>query len=787
MSLKEAPEVSRQIQQLLAGAGRYRLPPTETQDEYPDGHGLDWVRLVIPLEIRQKPIGAWLFGRRDPDDYYPQNDIALLSTLAGQVAVAVKHARLFEAEQARRREAETLREATAALVSDLDLNQVLDGILTWLEHVVPYDSACAFLLRENLSKGSGEWLYPVAGRGFPLLEQVIDRGYPADDCLYQEIQRIGRPLCLPDAQADPRFQGWGGSDCVRGWMGVPLIVRGKVLGCLTLDSRRVAAYGEHEAALVQALANQAATAIENARLYGEIEQRLKELELVLDAVTAASSTLELDRILHILTEKMIASVKATFCRIALLDETNQTLTIRAASTIRDLDWDPGLGRQYALADAPRHRQVIERGQALVLRQDDPSHTISAMECRMALTENVQSALLIPLAMGERILGIVSPGEIRGWERTPITPDQVRICQAVAEQVAVTIENARLYEALRESEEWFRQLAENIHEVFWVVSPEGRLIYISPACEEIVGRPRYSLYKQPRSFLNAIHPEDRERVILTSKKQFRGELDELFRIVRPDGSVCWVRGRAFPIQNELGEVYRIVGLLEDVTMRKETELAVAEERSRIARHIHDGIIQELSSLGLSIDYCIKEAERDPATVHQELAKIRDLLRHNIRELRHIILALPPVDLEKQGLIPALEHYICEWSKRTGIQTHVSIVGQPVELSPGVQTDLWRVMQESLNNVRKHAAAHQVWVTLDMSPATVVSLTVRDDGQGFDIAVTWVRSGGLGLISQMRERAEASGGSLEIHSAPGEGTEWMAYRLPGWFGRPTPRPM
>ncbi|MGH7209451.1 MAG: PAS domain S-box protein, partial [Nitrospiraceae bacterium] len=124
-------------------------------------------------------------------------------------------------------------------------------------------------------------------------------------------------------------------------------------------------------------------------------------------------------------------------------------------------------------------------------------------------------------------------------------------------------------ALRESEERFRQLAENIREVFWLGDPEkARIFYISPGYEEVWGRTCASLYASPRSWLDAIHPEDRDRVFTAATtKQVSGEYAEEYRIVRPDGSVRWIRDRAFPIRDASGQVYRIAGIAEDITERK----------------------------------------------------------------------------------------------------------------------------------------------------------------------------------------------------------------------------
>jgi PAS domain S-box-containing protein len=132
--------------------------------------------------------------------------------------------------------------------------------------------------------------------------------------------------------------------------------------------------------------------------------------------------------------------------------------------------------------------------------------------------------------------------------------------------------------LRASEERFRQLAENIHEVFWIREPNHQqIVYVSPACEKIWNRSSETLYSEPTSFWDAIHPDDRDRIYAAFEKQVRGDYDEEYRVVRSSGSVCWVRDRAFPVRNETGEIYRIVGIAEDITQRK-----LAEEFQKVAQ-------------------------------------------------------------------------------------------------------------------------------------------------------------------------------------------------------------
>lgn len=198
--------------------------------------------------------------------------------------------------------------------------------------------------------------------------------------------------------------------------------------------------------------------------------------------------------------------------------------------------------------------------------------------------------------------------------------------------------------LRQSEERFRQLAENINEVFWMSRPDlSEILYISPGYEKIWGSSCESLYQRPTAWLEAIHPEDREKVERSVRRRpALGTYEEEYRIIRPDGSVRWIRDRAFPIIDAKGEVFRITGIAEDITLRRQAEAALrkSEEQYRIlAESAQDaiflldprGYLQYVNSFAAwQLGYSPKEIV---GKRHDELfpPAIAEIQKHNIRKI------------------------------------------------------------------------------------------------------------------------------------------------------------
>lgn len=200
-----------------------------------------------------------------------------------------------------------------------------------------------------------------------------------------------------------------------------------------------------------------------------------------------------------------------------------------------------------------------------------------------------------------------------------------------------------------------------------------------------------------------------------------------------------------------------------------ELAIAEERARIAREIHDGVAQSLAFSALKLDLVgrLLDSDRDKALL--ELANTKATLRELIKEVRRSIFALRPVDLERHGFVETLRRYCQDYGQQNGIVTEFYCQHTP-QLTLKSEAVLFRIFQEAMHNVAKHAQATRVEVRLGLAPDGQTYIEVRDNGRGFDERLVGDRvtsAGGLGL-KQMRERIESRGGVFRVITAPQMGT-------------------
>jgi signal transduction histidine kinase len=194
-------------------------------------------------------------------------------------------------------------------------------------------------------------------------------------------------------------------------------------------------------------------------------------------------------------------------------------------------------------------------------------------------------------------------------------------------------------------------------------------------------------------------------------------------------------------------------------------AQEEERQRIARELHDGVGPTLASLNIRLGTARKLLERDHHPAAAEIGELAELTRASIQDIRRLIYDLCPLAPDELGLVPVLRQYVARRCEEQGLELALALPEGEERLPAPIERALFRITQEALTNVTKHAQARRVEVTLTREQREV-TLRVADDGRGFDPQVP--RSGPhLGLWS-MRERAEQLGGRFQVRSVPGEGT-------------------
>jgi signal transduction histidine kinase len=217
---------------------------------------------------------------------------------------------------------------------------------------------------------------------------------------------------------------------------------------------------------------------------------------------------------------------------------------------------------------------------------------------------------------------------------------------------------------------------------------------------------------------------------------------------------------------------------------EREEGILEERGRLAREIHDTLAQGFASIVAHLEAAKGSLDQDQARVGRHLEEAEDVARQSLADARGLAWALRPESLSSGGLAAAIERSLASTFRDSSVAASVTVTGPARALHPNVEVTLLRAAQEALANVRRHASAHEVSVTLSYFD-DAVSLDIADDGVGFDPdRIAPGPSGGLGLLG-IRERAEALGGSVAIESTRGHGTT-IGINLPTQLetGAPTP---
>ncbi len=372
------------------------------------------------------------------------------------------------------------------------------------------------------------------------------------------------------------------------------------------------------------------------------------------------------------------------------------------------------------------------------------------------------------------------GQTREIQVVPILDDHQNVVMVVEHLRNIT-DRKRAEEALRQSEERFKSIFENALIGFYRTTPDGRILDANPTLIKMLG---YSCLEELAAVnleTHAYHPQYPRR-LFRERIERDGEIKGMESLwKRPDGTMMYIRENARAIRDAAGNIVCYEGTIEDFTDHKRAKERIntlsqqlmqahESERQMISQELHDRVAQDLSSLKIGLDTIFDGHPGLSPEIQKKIPEFSGILQRVIGNVRDLSYELRLWGLNEMGLIPALSMYCEEFAEKSGIEVNFQSAGMgSFSLDSDTEISLYRLIQEGLINVRKHAAADHATVKL-LGASPNIILRIEDDGLGFDLqerARTADKERRMGLRS-MAERVSLLRGEMTIQSQPMKGT-------------------
>jgi signal transduction histidine kinase len=579
-----------------------------------------------------------------------------------------------------------------------------------------------------------------------------------------------------------------------------------VFGVLAEDRSRV--FNAHDREVMELLANHVAIAIENARLYGEVRDRLAEVTGLQAASAALAEELLPERALRVLAQQALSLSGAATVSIELLRTGGRELEVQVAVGEHAVE----LASMRVAVEGSLAGTAVATGRPQIVRSPSTDGDTGERSTAAERT-SARSLLVLPLRARGRTLGTLS-----AYTHHPdaFHARQVELLATFAHQAAISLDNARLYGELHSrleemvglqrlgtlllEEHDFDRVLQSICRQLQRLTDAGGVglalleedprflemrTVVGPSADALRGariptegsfaaealrtnRPQRSddAQNDPRGYKQSLILGN-TRTILSVPMKTRQRTVGVLSVYNKEGDVGFTDRDA-----ELATFFanQAAAAIENARLYEQTrEYAVVEERNRLARDLHDSVTQSLFSVTLLSEAALSLLDRDPAKARERLERANELAQGALAEMRALIFQLRPMTLQEEGLISALKKHLSALHSRHGPVVELQVTGSVRRLSAPIEDAAFGIVQESLNNVVKHANAPRTQVQLHFGPDALGVATV-DNGVGFDPAAARLTPT-LGM-SSMRERAEGIGGRLVVESAPAQGTKISA---------------
>ncbi len=761
---------------------------------------------IVPLSSKGKVLGTLFAITRGYHEFTDQ-DVQLLTSIGHQIGVAIENARLFEAEQRRAEQFRVISEVGRRVTSILAVDEILEPIAHLVKDTLGYHQVAIGLIEGD------EVVYrSAAGSSWEALKHQSLRFKVGGEALTGWVAQSGEPLLVPDVDQESRYYRVPGDDKTRSELLVPLKTKEAVIGVLAVSSARLNGFDQTDLTVLQSLAHQAALAIENARLFEAEQWRAEQFRVISEVGHRVTSILAIDELLAQLTRLIKEAFNYHGVGIGLIEGEQLVFKVGAGSFWEDPQFQP---LSLKVGHEGITGWVAATGKPLLV--PDVSKEPRYYQPPLTYAQKTRSELAVPMESKGTVIGVL---DVASDHLDAFDESDLMVLQALANQAAVAVENARLFDA-----------EQRRAEQFWVISAVGRRITSILDINEVlvqVVRLIEKAFDYDHVGIALIEGEEAVYKVgageLWDNPQFRFWPARLK--VGQEGITGWVAGTGEPLlvpdvsqdsryvwmegsetRSELAVPIKtkgkVIGVLDVQSRRlagfdesdlvvlqslahqaaiaienarlyeQAQQLAVMEERNRLARDLHDAVTQTLFSASLIAEALPAVWEGDREEGKQLLSELRQLNRGALAEMRTLLMELRPAVLVEANLADLLRQLAEAVTGRTGLPVKLTVEGR-CKLPSEVHVALYRIAQEALNNVVKHAHARQVALSLfcttfpgeNGEQRRSAELQVRDDGRGFDPSSIPPDRLGLGII---RERVHAVGATLRIESQPGRGTQ------------------
>ncbi len=659
--------------------------------------------LYVPLQIKGRVLGILHIGFWEDPRKFTSSELMTCESIANRIAAALESYRLQVAEREQLKLARTLQEMGAILTTDLTLPQVLERVFDLLARVFPYDTASVQLYDEGEQS-----LYLAASRGFVETEPIAQLTRKQGLRSLKKFPDGSRIAVIHDTESDPNwvpFEG-GEESYVRSWIGAQLVIKGRFIGILNVDSLQPNSFGWDMADTLQAFANQAAVAIESARLYEILNQRVLQLSILHQVALDAAGMFRTADLIKQMTQRIAGTIFPYSFGILLLDGEGEHLNI-------DENYYSAYGKIEATR-VPLEKSLLGH----VVRTGKPyvANDVRSDPYYFEVNPQTLSEMAVPILLDGKVIGVINA---ESPKLNQYSDGDVAFLSTLAGQIATAMHRVQLYEEiqqyaaslsamvqkrteeLQEERDRLEAILRSAGEGILFTDPNGIIVYANQALVQQSGFTEEELIGSSPNLLGSgtMSPAVFEEMWTTIRagKRWHGELVNRHK----DGKLYDVSLTISPLYDEEDQLRGFVSVQSDITKLKEVERLKSEFVSNVSHELRTPLTNIKTYITLLQKGKPEKRERYFEVLDLETGRLTHLIQ-DLLDLSRLETGMTEADLALHDLTHVLRQSLDSFSRQIQF-TQKTIINQIPDKLPLVWSDEAQI-QTVLSNILGNALAY-----------------------------------------------------------------------------------